>query len=176
MGLLDAHALTPLYVPVVGSERRNATHTASGLALLDWPRSVDRGALTASRRLVPGRHGGMIWPTSIGAARGPGPPGQRAATPGVPSSPQHFRDERIAGEASSRVKPEKHELECQRIICAALVWCIARAVGVRNGKPRNPLRPCEISVQTKQPCRFWSKTRHQAHQAKTPGSKGNTPG
>ena len=33
MGLLDAHALTPLSIPVVGSERRNATKTAPGLAL-----------------------------------------------------------------------------------------------------------------------------------------------
>ena len=54
MALLDTHALAPLSIPVVGSERRNATHTASGLALLDWPRSVDRGradgvALTRAR-------------------------------------------------------------------------------------------------------------------------------
>ena len=49
MGLLDAHVRSPLSIPVVGPERRNATHTTSGLALFDWPRSVDRGAPTASR-------------------------------------------------------------------------------------------------------------------------------
>ena len=69
MGLLDAHVRSPLSIPVVGPERRNATHTTSGLALFDWPRSVDRGAPTASRWLVPGRHGGVIRPTSIGAAQ-----------------------------------------------------------------------------------------------------------
>ena len=59
------------------SECRNATHTASGLALVDWPRSVDRGALTASRWLVPGRHGGMIRPTLTGAAQDRAPGKQR---------------------------------------------------------------------------------------------------
>ena len=142
MALLDTHALAPLSIPVVGSDRRNATHTASGLALLDWPRSVDRGALTASRRLVPGRHGGMRWPTSIGAAQDPAPD-QGATTPGVPSSPQHFRDERLAGE---RVLPRKTRkararVFCQHSLCAALVWCTDRAAGVRNSKPRKPVRP-----------------------------------
>ena len=33
MGLLDAHVRSPLYFPVVGPERRNATHTTPGLAL-----------------------------------------------------------------------------------------------------------------------------------------------
>ena len=33
MGLLDTHVRSPLSIPVVGSERRNATKTAPGLAL-----------------------------------------------------------------------------------------------------------------------------------------------
>ena len=94
MALLDTHALAPLSIPVVGSERRNATHTASGLALLDWPRSVDRGradgvALTRARS---SRRNEMAdvdrRRTKLGGE----------TTPGVPSSPQHFRDERLAGE------------------------------------------------------------------------------
>ena len=43
-----------------------------------------------------------------GDQRRPRPgPGQWATTPGVPSSPQHFRDERLAGEASSPRKTRK---------------------------------------------------------------------
>ena len=70
--------------------------------------------------------------------------GQATTTPGVPLSPQHSRDERMAGVRGARTQnPKKHELSfcCQRILRAALVWCIDRAVGVRNGKPRKPVRP-----------------------------------
>jgi hypothetical protein len=140
MGLLDAHVRSPLSIPVVGPERRNATHTTSGLALFDWPRSVDRGAPTASRRLVSGRHGGMIWPTSIGAARDRAPGKGDYARRAIQSSALPRRA--YGGRAGVRVKPEKARAElCHRSRCAPLVWCTARAVGVRNSKLRNPLLP-----------------------------------
>ena len=147
MGLLDAHVLAPLSIPVVGSERRNATHTTPGLALLDWPWSVDRGAPTASRRLVPGRHGGMRWPTSIGTAHDPAP-GKEATTAGVPSSPQHFRDERLAGKQSSPRKTRKHELEILRQhslaqrSCGALIELLVCA----TASYETHYCPCEIPV------------------------------
>ena len=124
MGLLDAHVRSPLSIPVVGPERRNATHTTSGLALFDWPRSVDRGAPTASRRLVSGRHGGMIWPTSIGAARDRAPGKGDYARRAIQSSALPRRA--YGGRAGVRVKPEKHELDfapAQPLRSARVVYC-----------------------------------------------------
>ena len=106
MGLLDTRVLTPLCIPVVGSERRNATKTAPGLVLLDWPRSVDQGALTASR-LTRARSSRRNEMADVDRRRPRPGPGQWATTPGVPSSPQHSRGERMAGEQSSARKTRK---------------------------------------------------------------------
>ena len=78
--------------------------------------------------------------------------GQGATTPGVPSSPQHSRDERMAGvRVLQRVKPEKARAQ----FClpahpyhpyAALVWCIELLV-CATANHVNLYCPCEIPVQ-----------------------------
>ena len=77
MGLLDVCVRSRCLFPwSARSECRNATHTAGACArrLASERRP---GALTASRWLVPGRHGGMIRPTLTGAAQDRAPGKQR---------------------------------------------------------------------------------------------------
>ena len=79
MGLLDVCVRGRCLFPwSARSECRNATHTrlARGLRCVNWPRSVDRDALTYLW-LVPSRHGGMIRPTLTGAAQDRAPGKQR---------------------------------------------------------------------------------------------------
>ena len=75
-------------------------------------------------------------------------PGQWATTPGVPSSPQHFRDERLAGERVLPRKTRKHELEffastasAQRS-CGALIELLVCATASHE----NQYGPCETPV------------------------------
>ena len=143
MGLLDVYVRSPLSISVVGSLR--------------VPKRDSHGFGACARRLAserrPGRADGVA-PTRARSSRRndtadvdwrrtrPGT-GQGATTAGVLSSPQHFRDERMAG---ARVLPDAQNPKsttqfCHRIDRAPLVWCTARAVGVRNSKLRNPLLP-----------------------------------
>ena len=69
--------------------------------------------------------------------------------PGVPSSPQHFRDGRMAGErVLQRVKPEKHELEFLRQhslaqrSCGALIELLVCATASHE----DHYNPCETPV------------------------------
>ena len=164
MGLLDTRVLTPLCIPVVGSERRNATKTAPGLVLLDWPRSVDQGALTASRltRARSSRRNEMV---DVDRRRPRPGPGQWATTPGVPSSPQHSRGERMAGEQSSARKTRKARARvfaksssAQRSCVASTLWLVCA-----TASHESHYCPCENRCTTKQPCRFWRQAKIISH-------------
>ena len=89
-----------------------------------------------------------MWPTSIGAARNPAPEHGETA-PGVPSSPQHFRDERLAGARSLPQNPKstlKTELSfCQHSLCAALVVHRLKLL-VCKASHENHYSPCETPV------------------------------
>ena len=143
MGLLDVYVRSPLSISVVGSLR--------------VPKRDSQGFGACARRLAserrPGRADGVALARARSSRRNEMAdvdrrrprPGQWATTPGVPSSPQHSRGAHC-GRAKSLVKPEKHS-SSHRIDCAALVWCTDRAVGVRNSKPRRPLRSVRTPVQ-----------------------------
>ena len=149
MGLLDAQAITPLSIPVVGSERRNATHTASGLARLDWPRSVDRGradgvALTRARS---SRRDDMadVDRAAQDPARGKERPRQACHPVLSTSATSVWR----ARESSSSSKPEKARAVLLASASSAQPSCgaLVELLVCGTASHENQYGPCETPVQ-----------------------------
>ena len=90
-----------------------------------------------------------MWPTSIGAARNPAPE-HGETTPGAPSSPQHSRGERLAGEQVFARKTRKSTSS----VFAASASSAQRSCGASTellvcatASHENQYGPCETPVQ-----------------------------
>ena len=87
--------------------------------------------------------------------------GQGATMPGVPSSPQHFRDERLAGKQTSPRKTRKARAQflptqpprSARVLHRSSCWCAQQ-------QPTKPTTArAKHRYKTKQPCRFWRQAK-----------------